>query len=386
MWIFLLDLVPVLLLCFSGILYARRKKATCPLSPGPKGLPIIGNVLDIPKNREWITYEKWGKEFGSDIIHVEAFGTHLIVLNSAKVAKELFERRSSLYSDRHTTLDSSQHSVCNAEPKTLTSFHVAGCHSLDIQYFSLHFDWTLAFLRYGPRWRNMRREFHRYFHLTAARQYHPIELDAAHGLLRRLMDTPTKFSSHIQQLTMVVLDVLLNFCWVLGFSRVVRTDRLPDFTDEAVLPYVTALMKKVLRWRPASLGCHGLAIPRRVVCDDVYDGYSIPKDYIVIGNTWAILHNETTYPEPDLFSPQRFLNAASTPSFPDAAFGFGRRIYPGRYIDTWHAMRYGSRLPLSLRHSRFVRRSTKRAMRLNRWMTVLLGSSRIVCDRLICDM
>ena len=46
----------------------------------------------------------------------------------------------------------------------------------------------------------------------------------------------------------------------------------------------------------------------------------------------AILHNETTYPEPDLFSPQRFLNATSTPTFPDAAFGFGRRICPGRYI------------------------------------------------------
>ena len=46
----------------------------------------------------------------------------------------------------------------------------------------------------------------------------------------------------------------------------------------------------------------------------------------------AILHNETTYLEPDLFNPQRFLSTASTPSFPDAAFGFGRRICPGRYM------------------------------------------------------
>ena len=34
-------------------------------------------------------------------------------------------------------------------------------------------------------------------------------------------------------------------------DSVIGTDRLPDFTDEAVLPYVTALMKEVLRWRPA---------------------------------------------------------------------------------------------------------------------------------------
>ena len=36
----------------------------------------------------------------SDVIHAEALGTHLIILNSAKAVKELFERRSSLYSDR----------------------------------------------------------------------------------------------------------------------------------------------------------------------------------------------------------------------------------------------------------------------------------------------
>ena len=68
MWIILLDLVPVLLLCFSGVVYTRRKKATCPLPPGPKGLPLIGNVLDIPQSREWITYEKWGKELGSSSV------------------------------------------------------------------------------------------------------------------------------------------------------------------------------------------------------------------------------------------------------------------------------------------------------------------------------
>lgn len=34
-------------------------------------------------------------------------------------------------------------------------------------------------------------------------------------------------------------------------DRVVGTDRLPDFTDEAALPYIGALVKEVFRWHPA---------------------------------------------------------------------------------------------------------------------------------------
>ena len=37
---------------------------------------------------------------GSDVIHVDALGTHLIIVNSAKAAKEMFEKRFSLYSNR----------------------------------------------------------------------------------------------------------------------------------------------------------------------------------------------------------------------------------------------------------------------------------------------
>jgi hypothetical protein len=33
--------------------------------PGPKGLPVIGNALDLPKEYEWETFSRWGKEFGA---------------------------------------------------------------------------------------------------------------------------------------------------------------------------------------------------------------------------------------------------------------------------------------------------------------------------------
>ena len=36
----------------------------------------------------------------SDIIHFEAFGTHVVVINSQQAAKDLFDKKSALYGDR----------------------------------------------------------------------------------------------------------------------------------------------------------------------------------------------------------------------------------------------------------------------------------------------
>ena len=35
-------------------------------------------------------------------------------------------------------------------------------------------------------------------------------------------------------------------------DSVVGVDRLPDFDDEASLPYVSALVKEVMRWHPVT--------------------------------------------------------------------------------------------------------------------------------------
>jgi hypothetical protein len=39
-------------------------KRTPPLPPGPKRYPLIGNVLDMPTEQEWLTFAKWGDIWG----------------------------------------------------------------------------------------------------------------------------------------------------------------------------------------------------------------------------------------------------------------------------------------------------------------------------------
>lgn len=63
---------------------------------------------------------------------------------------------------------------------------------------------------------------------------------------------------------------------------VVGRDRLPTFADRENLPYIRAIVKEVLRWRPVG----PLGLPRRTSQDDVYEGYFIPKGSLVIANAW----------------------------------------------------------------------------------------------------
>ena len=40
----------------------RRNRASLP--PGPPGLPILGNILDMMKSHPWIKYAEWSKQYG----------------------------------------------------------------------------------------------------------------------------------------------------------------------------------------------------------------------------------------------------------------------------------------------------------------------------------
>lgn len=47
----------------SRLLHKRRTRGM-PYPPGPSGLPILENILDIPKEKEYEVYAQWGKQYG----------------------------------------------------------------------------------------------------------------------------------------------------------------------------------------------------------------------------------------------------------------------------------------------------------------------------------
>ncbi|THG93719.1 hypothetical protein EW026_g7591 [Hermanssonia centrifuga] len=115
-------------------------------------------------------------------------------------------------------------------------------------------------------------------------------------------------------------------------DNVLGPGKLPTFEDRESLPYVEAIILESIRWMPAV----PLGVSHRVLVEDEYKGYRIPKGSIIIPNSWAMLHNAEDYPSPEEFNPDRFIaNGALDPDVLDPsliAFGFGRRVCPGRYL------------------------------------------------------
>ncbi|KAF8478751.1 cytochrome P450 [Gautieria morchelliformis] len=400
----------------------------------------MGNAADMPSEQEWNTFSQWAKSYG-DLVYIKVFGQGMVFVNSAEVAYDLFEKASSIYSDR-------------SESPMLNDL--------------MGFDWHITFMRYGEWWRRHRKLFHQKFHPAAAAEYHPIQIQRTQELLQRLYETPTEFAEHIRHTAgAIIMEIIYGIkvqpkddhyiataetamygmtvagnsgtflvdtipmlkyvpTWMPGanfrrlanvwrrattdmsvapfqavkramaegtatpsftaafleemsymrnkpvdeedvirgtgssayaagsdttvsalhtfilamvcypevqrkaqeeLDNVIGPHRLPQFGDRENLPYIELICKEVYRWQPVV----PMGVAHAVTQDDIYKDYFIPKGTLIIGNIWHMLHDEQAYgPDTDKFIPERFLVPGVKD--PNAAFGFGRRICPGRYM------------------------------------------------------
>ncbi|KIK45782.1 hypothetical protein CY34DRAFT_77296 [Suillus luteus UH-Slu-Lm8-n1] len=164
------------LLCLTGVgVYLVKKvvikKNLIPYPPGPRGWPLIGNILDIPRTKPWVTFTEWGEMYG-DITHIEVLGRHIIVLNSVKTAVEMMDNKSIVYSDR---------------PVLPMSGELVGWKD------------SLPFLPYGDLFRQQRKNLHRVIGSRAAMGvYNEIEEAETHQFLKRVLAKPDRLQGHVR--------------------------------------------------------------------------------------------------------------------------------------------------------------------------------------------
>ena len=94
--------------------------------PGPKGWPIIGNLLDVPNEVEYKVFSQWRQKYGErvnhsvkklgrlhnqffitlgDLIQMTVLGQPTIIINSPQLASDILNKKSAIYSSRpHLTM------------------------------------------------------------------------------------------------------------------------------------------------------------------------------------------------------------------------------------------------------------------------------------------
>ncbi|KZT66957.1 cytochrome P450 [Daedalea quercina L-15889] len=418
------------------------------LPPGPAGLPILGNALQIPIEKSWLAFSRWSKTYG-DVMHFSAFGRSVVVLNSKTAVFDLLEKRSAIYSDRPRSvlagemigyadftvmcrygsrLKESRKIISSLiSPRILPEVNALqeGQTLLllprlmnEPEKFYEHIRWyvmsvvwkithgydlpnlsaplaqvvetvneefshvtapgnaylvdLLPFLRHVPDWvpgtgfKALAKRARANLLRSRDEPYDMVKGQVARGVAPPSFTTtiiernpnPTPEEEDVQRMTTSHLQAagaetsiatIESFFFMMALypelqrraqaelDEVVGPARLPRCSDRKDLPYTEALVKELYRWNPVG----PLGVPHSVMEDDEYAGYTIPKGATIVANTWAILHDPALYPDPHEPLPERYLAPAAQKADdgetlnPDPrafAFGYGRRICPGRII------------------------------------------------------
>ncbi|TCD66360.1 hypothetical protein EIP91_001466 [Steccherinum ochraceum] len=182
-------------------LYLRGTRRHINHPPGPKPLPFIGNILDMPSSHPWETYREWRKTYSSDIIYLDLPLQPTIVLNSFEAATDLLERRSGIYSDR----------IKSVVVEMLT------------------WDFSFGFMPYGAKWRTHRRMFHQWFYQSSVKTYCQPQLEHARVFLGLVLKSPGDTRKHIRFLVTATI-------FAITYGR-----KILDMDDE----YVIAASKSI---------------------------------------------------------------------------------------------------------------------------------------------
>ncbi|KAL1938291.1 hypothetical protein VTO73DRAFT_11742 [Trametes versicolor] len=189
----------LLLYNFAGASAWARKPRNPP--PGPRGLPVLGNALQLPLTFADRAFQEWGKTFG-DVVYFEIFRTRAIVLNSIEAARDLLDKRSATYSDR---------------PRLVLLMEMLRAR-------------TVVGIPYGDQFRKRRKwMFDAAGNKATLRGYHSIQYREVRRLLHNLFRRPDEFSEHLH---LYLAGMLLE----ITFGRPVKAldDELVHLAEQAI--------------------------------------------------------------------------------------------------------------------------------------------------------
>ncbi|KAF8491245.1 cytochrome P450 [Gautieria morchelliformis] len=194
------DWLVLLAVAISGVVILRWSQSKGPLAPGPRPLPMVGNLFQMPREQEWHTYQAWARKYGGRYHVSDAAGDPMIILNTLKATRDLMNERSANYSNR-------PYSVMN---------ELCGV------------DWTVTNSN-GEVHRVRRSIVQRYFSGQAAVKHRSHQQDEARMLLANLLKSPDLLELHLKG--HAASSILLG---AYGFRVDGATDPLVQQMDETL--------------------------------------------------------------------------------------------------------------------------------------------------------
>ena len=205
---------------FFHLLFAfrdRLRRRGVPYPPGPKPWPIIGNLLDSPKESQWTAYTEMSKEYGlCDVIarscapftetsfHIARrrsvppsfWAGYRSAQFSVRCQRPTREARGNLLGSSYFA-DASYvskipaiHPCCRLWMSLPTDCHLVLCR--------MEVDWLLPVTEYGERWREGRKIAERSLRPGAMSSYHQRIEEKTRAFLGELLASPADFRRHIK--------------------------------------------------------------------------------------------------------------------------------------------------------------------------------------------
>nr|QPL17769.1 cytochrome P450 [Wolfiporia cocos] len=201
--------------------------------PGPRPLPFLGNIHQVPMDYQYKAFTEWSKVFG-DLIFLRLFRKAALIINSTQAAQDLLEKRGAKYSDRPYFILFSE---------------------------LIQFEPNVTIMPYGDQWRLHRKWIQASFQDRAALQsYEPIQARETNRLLRALIESPGDFTAHLKRyVATLMMEITYGHTVTnLDDDEFIRlADRAVSGTVEAGSPAAALvdffpLLKHIPTWMPGA--------------------------------------------------------------------------------------------------------------------------------------
>ncbi|KAK7446343.1 hypothetical protein VKT23_014549 [Stygiomarasmius scandens] len=172
----------IIKLCHSA--YIRQKY----WPPGPSGIPILGNALQLPIRLQHLQLAKWKETYGP-IFSLNLAGQPAIVIGSHQVAIDLLNKRADIYSDRPRLI--------------VTGEYLTGrMHFAFINYGKpcvvfQKSNWGPGTCNVSIRWLKFRRPAQEFLNVRMVKTYRPLQEYEAMSLVSDMLQDPQNWERNL---------------------------------------------------------------------------------------------------------------------------------------------------------------------------------------------